>query len=445
MKIKSLMLKNFATVSEITVNFSDSVTYLCGGNGSGKTTIGLNAIWFILKGLAQKGIDVLHAERFRFIGPAGASAKGTIEVHDEKEDVTHVVTRKLLKNKAELEIKSSDGIKRGEEFLDTLFSAILINPMHFSQLSGKEQALTLGVDTAEFDQKRKALEQDRLLIGREATRLKGAVETAEPMEEVQAVSVSELLEELNRRRNHNEQHGQEITELESIAREIERQEEQISQRAKQVLDLQAALKLAENDYKVLISNKITQAKIVDKLVFLDEAEIEKQIEEAEEINTRALAYKEYLKHKETHEAKEAEYTTKKDEIEAVDIARTKYLKDQKLPFSNITINEVGELRLNDKPFCSPYFSTGELLKFGAKLGAKIAKKGDKKLDYVYIPDCQDLDEENREKLFQGLVKEGMQVVAEFVSTEKQKRGHSILLKECRVVESYSEKSGAELT
>ena len=73
MKIKQIMLKNFANVNQVEINLKDDVTYLVGVNGAGKTTVGLNAIWFILEGLALKGKNVLHGERFRFIGKQGKS------------------------------------------------------------------------------------------------------------------------------------------------------------------------------------------------------------------------------------------------------------------------------------------------------------------------------------------------------------------------------------
>ena len=101
MKIKQIMLKNFANVNQIEINLSDSVTYLIGENGSGKTTVGLNAIWFILEGLAKTGKKVLHGDRFRFIGKQGKSAIGKLVLHDETENIDITIQRKLTKNKTE--------------------------------------------------------------------------------------------------------------------------------------------------------------------------------------------------------------------------------------------------------------------------------------------------------------------------------------------------------
>lgn len=450
MKLKNLMLKNFGAVSEVSVNFSDSLTYFIGVNKSGKTAIGLHGVWFILQGLAAKAIDgsdVLLAQRWRFIGPHGKSAKGTIEVYDEKAKVTHTITRKLLKDKTQLEIKSSDGVERGQEFLDSLFSSILIDPRRFFKLSPKAQALAFGVDTSKFDDQRKILEIERLEIHREKTRLKEMIKSTGEVETVKEVSIAELLKELSRRREHNNQIRQEEKKLESLDNEVGLQEHYINDILDKIKELEEELKETKKRLLLIQDKRATKNTFVSGLKLLDESEIEKQIEEAEEVNAKARKYEEYMTNLNAHGEEMAKHMAKDDEISVLDAKRTKYIQAQKLPYNNITISNEGEFRIAGKPFQEPYFSTGEALKFGAILGAKIAeRRGGDKLDYVWISGCQDLDEENREKLFQSLVKQGLQVVAEFVDTKKQKKGHSILLKECRTVDSYEEdKTGAELT
>ncbi len=166
MKIKNLMLKNFAKVSEISVSFDKNITYLIGANASGKTTVGLNGVFFAMKGLAQKG-DGLIAERFRFIGPHSKSAKAEMTIYDETEGVEIKISRKLLRNKTELKIEASDGRQLDQSFLDSIFNSFLIDPVGFSRLSGKDQALAFGADTSEFDLKKKAVELERRDIGRD--------------------------------------------------------------------------------------------------------------------------------------------------------------------------------------------------------------------------------------------------------------------------------------
>lgn len=448
MKLKSLMLKNFGAVSEVSVNFSDSLTYFIGNNGSGKTTLGLLGVWFILQGLAAKaiaGTEVLLADRYRFIGPHGKSAKGTIEVYDEKAKATHTITRKLLKHKTDLEITSSDGVERGQEFLDNLFSAILIDPRRFFKMSGKEQALAFGVDTSEFDDQRKGLGAERLEIRREMKRLKEVIKSEGETEKVEEVSVASLLEELKKRQEINQDNKTKRLDARNYELVADSQQEIVDTTRAETQRLQAVLLEGEKKLAACDEKAAGLTKIAMNLQDADEQEVQDQLSAAEEINARARAYSQSLANQKAHKNEQAKYSAKDNEIAVLDAKRTKYIQAQKLPFNNITINENGEFRIDGKPFQEPYFSEGEALKFGAILGSKIAeRRGGDKLDYVWISCCQDLDDENCEKLFAALAKAGLQVACEFVGTKKQKKGYSILLKEMKVVESYSEKPGAEL-
>ncbi|MCK4500808.1 hypothetical protein KAU11_09935, partial [Candidatus Babeliales bacterium] len=128
------------------------------------------------------------------------------------------------------------------------------------------------------------------------------------------------------------------------------------------------------------------------------------------------------------------YEDKTAELQTIEDNRIEYLKSCNLPFANITIDDTGGVLINGRPFSETYFSKGEILRMGIKLAASVNPK----LKYVFIPDSQSLDEKNREKLFEELTEAGFQVVAEYVDTEKRKDHGSILLKESKIVESYSE-------
>lgn len=438
MKISKIFGDNFAQVSKISVNVEPSVNYILGSNASGKTTIGLDIPWFVLKGLAQRGEDVLKAERFRFIGPHGKSAKGGIEIVDEVEKVTHTITRKLLKSGTELEIKSSDGVQRGQEFLDSLWSAILFNVMKFSELSGKEQALAFGVDTAEFDAKRKELEQERRAVYQDVKRLEGAAETSMGAEKVEAVSLAELLKERKEAEEFND----------IVAKQEEAYQDSIEQQSeveREIRTLEKQLKEAKTTAQRLQKDQ-DEAEMPPGRQ--DLTEIDEKIAGAEGTNAKARAYQESLEDQKKAKAKRAEYEAKTTKIEAVDAERTDHIKASKLPYNNTTVDEHGEFRLNGKPFNQTYFSLGECMKFGAKLASKIMageKDQDKLLEYVYVPHAESLDEASRAMLFKELAGLGLQVMAEYVSTEKLKGENSILLKEMQVVDSYKEpKAGAAL-
>jgi len=434
MKIKDLMLKNFAKVSEISVNFDNSITYLIGVNGSGKTTVGLNGIWFVLKGLAQKGDGVI-AERYRFIGPHSKSATAALTLYDESEGVEVKISRKLLKNKTELKIEASDGRQLDQAWLDSIFNAFLIDPVGFSRLSGKQQALEFGADTATFDAKKKVLEVERRDIGRDVKRLQGVVETAikNGVEKVEEVKVDELMAELDKRQKANEDRKAEKDRLVDIDKDVVHTERRIE-------ELEAELILERENLAKINTNRHALDNKIQGMEPANEQEVKDKIESAQEINKKATAYEAFRENETALDDKKLDYEGRTVRIHDNEADRTKYLKTLALPWPNITINDEGEFRLNDKPFCAPYFSTGEILKFGARIGSKL-KDG---LKYVYFPCSNNLDDKNRDATFKKLVDEGFQVVAEHVGTEKQK-DTSILLKEMKVVESYDEGAGDGLS
>ena len=439
MKIKNLLLKNFAKVSEISVSFDKNITYLIGNNGSGKTTIGLNGVWFVIKGLAQKG-DGLIAERFRFIGPHSKSAKAEMIIYDEAEKLEIKISRKLLKNKTELKIEASDGRQLDQAWLDSIFNSFLIDPMGFSRLSGKDQALAFGADTSVFDAKKKEIYQERLLIGRDVERLQGVVDTAikSGVEKVEAVDIGELMVDLDKRREINELNRLEIRTLKKAEFDLESHKDELGSYETQLLKLQTAvaekkaiiedLEGAKNKLKLDCSN----------MKEADEQAIKDKIESAQEVNQKATAYERFRDDESELSDLKDDYEDGTNNIQSVEADRTEYLKSLKLPWPNITINDEGEFRLNDKPFCSQYFSTGEMLMFGSRIASKLNPDA---MKYVYFPCSNIMDDKNRESTFKTMVKEGFQVVVEYVSTEKIPEQSCILLKEMRVVESYDETAG----
>ena len=433
MKIKNLMLKNFAKVSEISVNFDEKITYLIGTNGAGKTTIGLNGIWFVMKGLAQKGGGVI-AERFRFIGPHGKSATGALTIHDESENIEIKISRKLLKNSTELKIEASDGRQLDQKWLDSIFNSFLIDPMGFSRLSGKAQALAFGADTGTFDVKKKALEVERRDIGRDVTRLQGVVDSAGNPEKVEMVDIGELMASL---KVEDKKTYDKTLKNNALGRLKEDLAGKKVKSAQLKTELEETIKKYNDNIEMYkegienLENMVSEKeKEVDEMPDGATQETRDQIENAQEINLKATEYNLFRANETALEDTQLNYEGKTVAIKDIESDRTKYLKSLDLPWPNITITDEGEFRLNDKPFCEPYFSTGEILKFGARIGSKL-KDG---LKYVYFPCSNNLDDENRDATFKVLVDDGFQVVAEYVGTERKKDAVSILLREMKVVE-----------
>ena len=465
MKIKQIMLKNFANVNQIEINLSDSVTYLIGENGSGKTTVGLNAIWFILEGLSLKGKKVLHGDRFRFIGTHGKNAIGKLVLHDETENIDITIQHKLLKNKTELKIVASDKRQLPVNFIDDIFNIFSINPMGFAKLDPHEQAEALGVDISENDRMKKVAYDERHEIGYDVKRLKGAMEEIGDVEAVEKIDIQELLkakdkieiindkilEEAQQIKDkatqeaiaYNQEQFERRAAITKISFDIEKIEENINTLQSNIKKLKQQLYNDKEKHIELIkrckqlpvpsTQKSTDISI-DEPKFEDTSVLNNQIQAAETINQQATLYQQSVDAENKYETAKSKYDNKTAKLQKIEDNRIEYLKSCNLPFANITIDDTGGVLINGRPFSETYFSKGEILRMGIKLAASVNPK----LKYVFIPDSQSLDEKNREKLFEELTEAGFQVVAEYVDTEKRKDHGSILLKESKIVESYSE-------
>jgi hypothetical protein len=464
------MLKNFANVNQIEINLSDSVTYLIGENGSGKTTVGLNAIWFILEGLSLKGKKVLHGDRFRFIGTHGKSAIGKLVLHDEIEKIDITIIRKLLKNKTELKITASDKRQLPADFIDDIFNIFSINPVGFAKLAPQEQSVALGIDTSENDRMKKVAYDERTELGRDVKQLKGAMEEFREVKAVEKVDIQKLLAKKDQIEKTNtkltekavEQRNEEIQKivefndlqkdktsaLTSFTKDIEIREQDIKTLRENINRLKTQLasniglhkKLIENRDQMPVPDKQKTTDIpLDKPDLEDTSALNQQIQTAETTNQQATLYQQGVDAENKHKVAKLKYDNKTAELQTIEDNRIEYLKSCNLPFANITIDDTGGVLINDRPFSETYFSKGEILRMGIKLAAA----ANPKLKYVFVPDSQSIDEKNREKLFEELTEAGFQVVAEYVDTEKRKDHGSILLKESKVVESYDD-SDADL-
>ena len=459
MKIKQIMLKNFANVNKIEINLKDDVTYLIGENGAGKTTVGLNAVWFILEGLALKGQSVLHGERFRFIGDHGKSAIGQLVLHDEIEEIDITISRKLLKNKTELKITASDERQLSDTFIDDIFNIFSINPVGFSKLSPKEQALALNIDTSKFDALKKVAYDERLELGRDVKRLEGAFNEMIDIEKVEPVDLKKLLQQkeqidtanakavdtarserdkaVQKAIIYNAKQDEKLIKLTGATSEVERIENYIKDLREKVKQLEKDVLNSLEIQKKRISERNqlptpADKKSTDIPIVLPKTEsttkLTEQIESAEETNKKVTLYQQKIDAEKKLNAAQILHFNKEAEMDKIEADRIKYIKSTNLPFSAITIDDTGGVLISGRPFSETYFSKGEILRIGIKLAAA----SNPKLKYIFVPDSQSIDKENREKLFKDLVDAGFQVVAEYVDTERQKDHTSILLSESKV-------------
>lgn len=471
MKVKEITLNNFAKYDQVTVSFDDNVTYLVGKNGSGKSTLGITAIWFMFQGIAEKasGNNPLIGERFRFIGPKAATAKGEMILHDEKTGIDIKVMRKLTKSGSYLSFEAPEGYELGQQWLTDLFNIFLIAPKKFCELSAKEQAKALGIDTKKFDDAIASLKKQYT----EINAVYKSIGSLEEVEAVERVDVAELQAKKDKvRQQLNEQYLFNKKKNEDRKKDWEQECGKVEQECTKfnndqnildnlLMEVNSAMKVLEGagydglevprfidslgkpqPHKVSAQYYPPEPAYIQELP--DDSElkaIDAKIVAAVETNNKALLYVQYLEKKKQKEAKEAELKANKDAQAAAEDQRLEYIKSFKFPFSNLTVGEEGELLLNGKPIKAEYFSTGELLKIIPVLISTTQPE----LKYVFLQDFNLMDEDKQKEIEEYLTGKGFQLVVEMVGKTKVADKNCILLRDNIVVESYEEVSGETLS
>lgn len=472
MKVKSIELNNFANYNKVSVSFDDNVTYLIGKNGSGKSTIGITAIWFMFQGIAEKssgGNNPLIGERFRFIGPNGKIANGEMVLHDEKTGFDIKVIRKLTKSGTDLSFEAPDGVELDQHWLTDLFNIFLIAPKKFTELSSKEQAKAIGINTKPFDEKL-AIQKKEYTEINAVYKSYGELPEVEKVDRVDVAELQKKKDEIRVKLNdqylankkvNEERKANYLKERDAVSNEVVLFNEQQSDNLKKYLSCRDAWYLIkdagcpDNGISEFIEGLKQQVQPIKEATdhfpkepeyipeLPDDSElkaIDAQIMAAVETNNKALLYNQYLEKKQQKEAKGAELQANKDKQAATESERLEYIKAFKFPFSNLTVGEEGELLLNGKPIKQEYFSTGELLKIIPVLISTTQPE----LKYVFLQDFNLMDEDKQKEIEEFLTGKGFQLVVELVGKSKIADKNCILLRDNVVVESYAEATAPEM-
>lgn len=427
MKMKRMKLKNFVNFVDFEIEFNGDLTRLVGVNKSGKTTLGLTAVWAAFKGIAENGAEgKLIGDRFRFIGTSGNSSDIEITLIDQKTNSEIKVKNHITKNGNKITFDAPLDYSIDSDWVKNLLSVSFLSAKHFTQLSAKEQALALGIDTSSFDNTLANLKDEYTDINR-AVKSFGDITVPEKVEKV---SISSLLEDKKKIDTFNQRQDSSQKAIDSINQEISASQ----LRRKEIIDEISRLnekKLSieqEIEYK---KNKISKLPIPEPRK--DVGEIEFKIENAESNNAKADAYLVALAKQNNKATVQKKLEENKAEQSRVVNARLEYIKKFDFGFDGLSVGDDGGLLYRDRPLKDAYFSKGEL----EVLIAKLYMYKNPELKVRFIDDFELLDDENQEKLIQEMTQSGFQVITAEVGKEK-KTNNTVLLRECKIVDSYNE-------
>ncbi len=449
LKLRQLMLSNFGAFEQIKVSLNDEVTYLIGGNGTGKSTIGLTGLWFIMQGIAGKSSkDVkapLFGERFRFIGSNGANTTGTVVLYDEKTGNEISVTRKMTKSGQTLEIKAPEGINLSQDWLNEIFDPFLIAPAQFWNLSSKEQALALGIDTESYDKeievKKQELSTENAIEKRLDESLKNSQLTTEDIAKyTESKDSVELSQRLTKAQQEKDKSTIRLSRSESNATKINSAETEIERLKREfVRNLKAQreiIKNCQNENLEMFEADTEYTTLYEQNPELYDVEmISKEISEIDQHNKKVTEVSNYKLKLIEHESQKEKVQKAREAVKNAEQNRVKYLKESgRLPFDNLSVNDKGELLLNEKPLRPPYFSTGELLKYVPII---LSETRETPFKYVFLQDFSLMDEDKQADIISYLKERDFQIVVEVVEKRPESRPNAIILTGETFVEAQS--------
>lgn len=327
-KIVRLEAENLKRLRAVEIQPDGNVVVIAGRNGQGKTSV-LDAIWFALGGgAAMKGTA-------RPIRDGADHASVALDLGDIR------VTRTWSGEKTTLKVESAEGARYAspQQMLDGLVGRLSFDPLAFAQQDEKTQLETLlslvelPFDPAKLDGQRRALYEDRTLVGREVRTLEahlaGLPEVFGADIPDTEISVADFMREI--------QAAQDLLALDVSTR-------------KRLTDAQERVAVLRQQFAAAKAEMDAAAAAVDALPELPDIEaMQTRAESAAEINDQVRAKHERVKVEMTLEVKRGEYDAHTQKIEMLDQEKADAVAAAKMPIDGLGFNDDG-VTYRDVPF-----------------------------------------------------------------------------------------------
>ena len=395
-KINTLQVENVKRVKAVALEPSaNGLTVIGGKNGQGKTSV-LDAIAWALGG-----------DRYR---PSNAEREGsTLPPHIKLELSNGLTVERSGKNSA-LKVVDTTGKRSGQQLLNEFVEQLAIDLPRFLQASNREKADTLlqvigvGDQVRSLEVKEKEVYNRRHMIGQEADRKRKYADElphypAAPNEPVSASQLIRQQQDILVRNGENQRKRMRANQIEHeygrTAAHVSLLRSQLADAEKQLQQLEADLAIAQKD----------------ALDLQDEStdEIERSLQEIEQINiqVRANCDREKAEQDAAHYAQQYQDLTK--ELEEIRHDKYALLDSAKLPLPGLSVED-GELTYNGKKWdCMS--GADQLIAATAIVRAINPKCG-----FVLLDKLEQLDADQLHMFGVWLQSQQLQVIATRVST-----------------------------
>lgn len=322
MKIVRLEASNVKRLRAVEIQPDGNLVVVAGRNGQGKTSV-LDAIWLALGG----GQAARDTNTTRPVRDGEDSASVTLDLGN-----LTVTRRWTAEGKTSLKVESADGARYGspQQMLDGLVGRLSFDPLAFAQQDERSQLATLlglvelPFDPAKLDGQRRALYEDRTIVGREVKTLEGhlaglpEVDGDVPDEEV---SATDLVAELGA-----------ANDAVAARRAAEQRREQARQR----------VEMLREQFRVAKAELDAAGDALDALPDPPDVEaISSRLADVDSVNSRVRAAAERRKVENALEVKRGEYDAHTDKIAALDQEKADAVAAAKMPIEGLGFTDEG--------------------------------------------------------------------------------------------------------
>lgn len=338
-----LEASNVKRLKAVSVSPNGELVIVSGANAQGKSSL-LDSVAFLIGGKKMIPSKAVREGQERF------------EIVGETQDLYLRRTGNISGGGTfTMRLKSTgDDIKRPQNTLDAMIGKIAFDPSKFIRMKSEEQAREIravtGIDLDEIDTRRAEAFENRRRIHRDLgdaqARLNGLTQHRGAPKEEQ--SSTDVLDELDRARQHNQSNADKRKALDEMRLCNERMGQEIASQEEVVFRLEQELDRARQKLTGLRSNKdslIADGRAlrddVKTLADIDESGIRAKLDRLEEINNQVRDNREYSKQSKIVAETKERAAKLTQTIKECDDERTRLLSESKMPIDGLSIDTDG--------------------------------------------------------------------------------------------------------
>lgn len=402
-KINSLELENVKRIKAVRLEpTANGLTVVGGKNNQGKTSV-LDAIAWVLGG-----------NKFK---PSQPNREGSTLPPSLSIQLSNGLIVERKGKNSDLKVIDPNGNKAGQNLLNEFIDELALNLPKFMNSNNKEKADTLlqiigvGDKLYELEKQENEIYNRRHAIGQIADQKSKYAKEQDYYPEVsnEFISASDLIKQQQEILARNGENQKKRDRLNEIIRAKNEAYKEVNRITEQIEELKRKLNEKNKEYEQYSTDEIIGLKTVNQLKDESTAELEKSINEVEEINAKVRIN--LSKEKAEDDAKEYkdQYDSLTEEIETVRKAKKDLLNNAELPLKDLSVED-GELIY--KGFKWDNVSGSDQL----KVATAIVRKLNPNCGFVLIDKLEQMDLEQLNDFGKWLEKEGLQAIATRVST-----------------------------